>query len=361
MQVALTLIHGTWAKGAAWSRADSVFVKDLTTALGDEVTVVDVSPHDWSGGNSGLARRAAAATLTNRIQEVATRWPNVPHFVIGHSHGGTVALYAIKRAEVRRAIAGILCLSTPVYHFRRRSPNEEISLVAYAGIAVVLGIVLVRMLLGHPLVDFVTKALVVVEFLTGAVLLYYLSVSGPRILATWRYPKVKFPIVFLRRAGDEATGALGAARLGSWLLQKVLLVGDKSLPFLFAALVALAAVGILSTQFGFTVTGFEVARVLVVVPGIAVLVIVPLASLIIILIGFGFGWDAGQLVFVAEMSAEQTLSGRWLLHQFSFGSKAAPKAFFEHSAIYTEPEAIRAMAETIRELVVAQRAQRANS
>ncbi len=47
--------------------------------------------------------------------------PDADLFVVGHSHGGSVALYAMKEDSIGKSIRGVACLSTPFLVTRRRN------------------------------------------------------------------------------------------------------------------------------------------------------------------------------------------------------------------------------------------------
>jgi hypothetical protein len=64
-QIIVTLVHGTWATGAPWTRPGSLFPDELDVALrslgADAVTFVDDFP--WSGKNLHEDRRDASDRL----------------------------------------------------------------------------------------------------------------------------------------------------------------------------------------------------------------------------------------------------------------------------------------------------------
>ena len=73
----VTLIHGTWAKNAAWIRPDSVLSKALRERLGQDTKIF---PFIWSGCNSPSARSSASEKLKKelelRLRDYATaRYP----------------------------------------------------------------------------------------------------------------------------------------------------------------------------------------------------------------------------------------------------------------------------------------------
>lgn len=119
----IVLIHGTFATGAPWTRPDSWFAQSLATALARRsVTPVDLTFIDWSGGNSHSARLEGSRKLADRLGTIGLR-PQDTCFLIGHSHGGNVALHAIVHDDqVRNQVGGVVTLATPFLFFRDEAP-----------------------------------------------------------------------------------------------------------------------------------------------------------------------------------------------------------------------------------------------
>jgi hypothetical protein len=68
---------------------------------------------EWSGKNSHAQRYRAAEDLRETIRRAADDHPDARIFILGHSHGGNVALYAMADIALRAKIQGIVTLSTP--------------------------------------------------------------------------------------------------------------------------------------------------------------------------------------------------------------------------------------------------------
>ena len=86
--IVLTLVHGTWARGAAWTRPESPFrimIQDELRGLG-AASVTVISDFEWSGLNRHEDRREAALALQCKLKTVLAGRPNAFHFLIGHSH-----------------------------------------------------------------------------------------------------------------------------------------------------------------------------------------------------------------------------------------------------------------------------------
>jgi hypothetical protein len=86
-----TLVHGTFARGAEWAQSQSALCCALVKALGSNIVL---KPFDWSGKNSHSARVTAGQELATFLRSARESYPNAMQFVICHSHGGNVALYA---------------------------------------------------------------------------------------------------------------------------------------------------------------------------------------------------------------------------------------------------------------------------
>lgn len=71
-------------------------------------------PFDWSGANSHRKRRKAGSELGEKIRKLAED-PNKTGrlYLVAHSHGGNVALYAQAKPEIARRVSGVVCLGTP--------------------------------------------------------------------------------------------------------------------------------------------------------------------------------------------------------------------------------------------------------
>lgn len=105
----VTLIHGTFARGAPWTQEDSTLRKELMRYLGS----VTFRSFEWTGANNHNARIAAGALLGKHILSIKTEFPEARHFLIAHSHGGNVIFYSLRDLEVKNGICGIVTMGTP--------------------------------------------------------------------------------------------------------------------------------------------------------------------------------------------------------------------------------------------------------
>ena len=113
----ITVIHGTFAQdNAEWTREDSPFMRAILTCFGGAV----ILRFRWSGKNSFRARHHEVAALDAHVANVKRDHGGAPHFLIGHSHGGSIVAYWIKRAAANHErIDGAAFLSTPFVAVRR--------------------------------------------------------------------------------------------------------------------------------------------------------------------------------------------------------------------------------------------------
>jgi len=91
----ITLVNGTFAADAPWVRRGSPLRTALTKALEGRAVfrIFRWSPCRYSG-NTHKARLTAGEALALRLRVGFKRFPRAKHFVIAHSHGGNVTLYA---------------------------------------------------------------------------------------------------------------------------------------------------------------------------------------------------------------------------------------------------------------------------
>ncbi|MEO1013782.1 MAG: hypothetical protein AAFX08_01205 [Pseudomonadota bacterium] len=90
--VKIITIHGTNAgadsdHGEEWWQRGSPFQSKLAEKIADRI---EFEPFHWSGANSERERRSAGVALAKRLS--ATKEPVI---IMGHSHGGSVALHAL--------------------------------------------------------------------------------------------------------------------------------------------------------------------------------------------------------------------------------------------------------------------------
>lgn len=91
---------------------------------------------EWGRTNSVRGRNCAAVKLRDHIARIAQKHRAAKHYLIGHSHGGSVAMYALRDASARGAVDGVICLATPFLVGKFRDLSEY-------GLALALAVVVV--------------------------------------------------------------------------------------------------------------------------------------------------------------------------------------------------------------------------
>jgi hypothetical protein len=117
MNNVITFIHGTFAKDAPWTQPDSPFTKKLVENLKEQVTFESFT---WSGKNSHTARMKAAESLAARLKEQIEKSPHARKIIIAHSHGGNIALYALKILKEQASNFQLITLATPFLNTEKR-------------------------------------------------------------------------------------------------------------------------------------------------------------------------------------------------------------------------------------------------
>jgi hypothetical protein len=106
--VIVTLVHGTWPRGLfprlrrsnrapCWFEEGSAFRNQLTSSFSKLEISHSLRTHPWSGANSIFHRDITALDLANRL--AADDKPNQVQLIIAHSHGGNVALRALRHLQ----------------------------------------------------------------------------------------------------------------------------------------------------------------------------------------------------------------------------------------------------------------------
>lgn len=105
------LIHGTWASQASWYRQGGNF----HSALKEAIPHTSIISFAWSGKFERNERLEAGKRLATLIDKIPAHHDII---VIGHSHGGNIALIAT--GHCTRIIKHIVLLGTPImpHHYQ---------------------------------------------------------------------------------------------------------------------------------------------------------------------------------------------------------------------------------------------------
>lgn len=115
----IILIWGTFARDADWVQQDSFLRQNLREHLDPEIDV-DFHIHDWTGGNTHKDRNDGSVSLANTITELKMQ-SDRRLFVIGHSHGGSVANNAMNYLRENTKPDGIITMGSPFFIVRPRN------------------------------------------------------------------------------------------------------------------------------------------------------------------------------------------------------------------------------------------------
>ncbi len=110
------LIHGTFDSQTEWVNEGSF----LRRRLDDPSKNTIFESFKWSGWNQHRARIRAGERLKRKITNLKSMHPNAELVLISHSHGGNVALYALKDKAVDEAVSALVTLGTPFLRLERR-------------------------------------------------------------------------------------------------------------------------------------------------------------------------------------------------------------------------------------------------
>ncbi len=382
------LVHGTFARGAEWTRPASKLSQRLQEELGNEAIL---KRFEWSGQNSAVARYVGGRKLQGRLRSSLRRHPEAKHIVIAHSHGGNVALRAVTLPEL--SSVRVVCLSTP---FLRATPRYLGSFsmtrtyAAFQAGLLVLGIVAVNK----------THASILLLGLIAGVLtsLTFWSIERAQKHIKRMEKLLNYEVspaidaLILRGIADEASAALSTSQFASWLFNRLLIILNRFydlalrstetllrskvcvlflvLGTLFVVTIFLWGFGILnvgslmgvswsSQYFGKLLNSATIILYLVgllfLLGGIGQLILsallLPVALFLSINSIPAFGKD---MVFVGlswDLSAETTPSGNWRVTRIE-PDQSAP-LMLRHSCTYEQDNAISAVVTWIKGAPVA--------
>lgn len=250
-------IHGTWGRRAffrrpmaEWCADDSHCQQSISRALGDNTVF---HPLNWSGDNSTKARLGAAEQLADCLRLHKQRHPTAKLHVLAHSHAGNIAMYALKEPQVASLVSSLICLSTPFLHTSPRQLGaklgkrlEFLASIAVVTVALAAAVVAISsfwpktasVLLGLLRHDFALFALLPIGLCLWLATRYLLIPmwrrlhdNAHRYCERMRLPSsLPFPVLLVRAAADEASSALGAVQLFSWLLTRLVRLLSVTLP-----------------------------------------------------------------------------------------------------------------------------------
>lgn len=336
----ITLVHGTWARKASWADENSVLCRGLRDQL--QSSLLAFERFQWSGRNLFSARRNASHRLVAHIKQMSERWPNARHYIIAHSHGGNIALYALRDDEVNRVVTGVVCLATPFLHARPRNlgshGKEDVSMMMalfFGGLMGLLIGVLTETLfpsLGHWLDEFASLRKLVFWLpaiaMVGAC--FWLTSRwaqwGDRLLRELAFPDLdRRRLLIVRTVGDEAQAALAGTQAIGWVSMRI-----------WRPLSAL-------TEKAENARGWRkvaLGQVPMVLQLLTSLLLIPTLVLVSVLMG-AFAPDLVLVSPFIDMAIEATPQGSWVVHQLPSGQDHR----LSHGQSYNDPRTVTLVAE----------------
>lgn len=236
----LILVHGTFARGAAWAAEGSAFREKLKNLLAAKGFDAEFEIFEWSGQNGDRARFSAAAELASVLSANYTSWGSQKTcLLISHSHGGNVSLLAHKHLKPTEHVDGIITLGTP-FIFVGKSLVAKSSEWHFIRNLILFFLAVPALMLGFA----VTQVTAVVGFIASMALSFVLAVmffsylesgswklwraiTGERaavgLMKNYRPPVIKGTrILSIFYRSDEARKYLRALSLGVPVLDWVL-------------------------------------------------------------------------------------------------------------------------------------------
>lgn len=237
----VVLIHGTWARRAGWTRTEA----ELPIALIERgFTVLRLK---WSGRNRHRDRYTAGLFLRQQLLTMRSEGDTRPIHLVGHSHGGNVAVYALNSSDQKLEDITVATLATPFVGAERVSWPRWASIMA--GIMQVYSLIMFLAVVGSGLgMSAVDRRFIL--FTPAIVAFGMLSID--RIIgfpSRNRRPEPQDLIaqapqgdrlVTVAALSDEAAGVLAISALAARMIRR--LVGFARLRNLFGVLVVIIGI-----------------------------------------------------------------------------------------------------------------------
>jgi hypothetical protein len=312
--------------------------------------------------------------------------PNAIHFVIGHSHGGNVALKAVEMGNLSHSV-NVICLSTPFFHVRARfiGLDHEIEQVGVGALGIVIGLpyfLQLRFLIRHPYA-YVVVGVLLLGLSVGVWKLWTKAAHQFRSQTETRVePSTSLMIV--RSVGDEAAAFIGAFQILSWMLTRAglfylsiilnlvrfieamkkwrrelfdkwwmvtlvcsLFVFDFVSHLILKRFVLLNALERLTLSSGVTKLSYRIEALAPILPYILLVITLPLIliALGIMLSGLlPLGFQAVLGLPFYEVTVEPVPSGKWTVYQIAPQGRVIG---LMHSLSYENPLALAVIAEWV--------------
>jgi hypothetical protein len=233
-RLVVTLVHGTWAMTSEWTRPRLKFVKALERALAKRgATDVQFDRFLWSGGNTFAARKRAQDKLACHIRGIAAKHPDVPHYIVSHSHGGNVALAALRDLMEHGGdvpVQGVACLGTP-FLIRARRDDPPLEQLLALGSGPFIATLLLALQLARDVDGLLRPGPFLTAGVAGAVVgmtamylahIFAVRRAKPTLLRPKSLPKALADrLLIIRSRGDEAAAGLGIGYFVGWAVRRL--------------------------------------------------------------------------------------------------------------------------------------------
>jgi len=141
------VVHGTFARDAAWTRENSSIRRAIATSAKGRVAFETCS---WSGLNTHAERIRGGRAFAELVAQIRGR-PNPTRIVaIAHSHGGNVVAYGSKGVPPADQVDAVVTLGTPFLDLkaRRLEPYFRILDICLHGLAIA-ALILPLLMISH--------------------------------------------------------------------------------------------------------------------------------------------------------------------------------------------------------------------
>lgn len=385
----VTLVHGTFSRNAAWTKDDSFLIQKLKSGLPGNIVI---SRFPWSGHNRFNARISAAADLRAHLEKLISTHPNAEHYVIGHSHGGNVALWAIANTNLC-GVVKVICLSTPFLHATQHQHSGLLNFIFRPLHFSLIVTPFFYSSLWKEHESIANAGILILFFLTLSLLSLLdnkFRSSCNHIISAMSYPNYEHDTFFLLRCtNDEAGIFLAAFDLGNWTTDIIssfirsingftnLLLPDISLymssqwltfrRFLFAIfirfleyvpifyllkylnntgstfslmfLTPLLTYGVISSMYQFTKSTFSSSPIVIVIDTVSSIIILLVKTIAAILLTIPYGANAFLYGWFMRISVESTPPGVWTIEQIPYIHNQ-PESLFRVHASYDNHQVI---------------------
>lgn len=253
-----TLIHGTFAANSDWLNQTELeqpsgFRGRLAARFLGQMEFSVPSP--WGSEKivkvNDLTNSARLKGAEKLKEHLLKQDPETTHYLVAHSHGGNVAMYALQDPEVARRVDGLICLATPFLYPRRR-PLSILALIlslSIMSLGVLQTIWQSNLLNGGwaswmAALGMIIGAIVIPAALTWLVAYerYQDRLKGDKrlskLLNKLSFSDPNIPILLIRSSGDEASGLLRGTQFLNWLGGMGLKLGGRQL-YVFICIAAL--------------------------------------------------------------------------------------------------------------------------